>query len=149
MTQSSPEGIILGKGSTLIKMEVSVSEKPKQETLEEAAERYATGKSSSDVFKKAHIRDFIEGAKWQQEQDKNKYSEEDMILYSDYVLMCSAEKTFKLPLKPKKWFKEIGGEASFMKAIELGAKWQQEQIYNQIKKLYAQCLDIIEQFKNK
>ena len=43
-----------------------------------------------------------------------------------------------------------------------GAKWQQEQIYNQIKELYdnenitgfskrayAQCLDIIEQFKNK
>jgi hypothetical protein len=44
----------------------------------------------------------------------------------------------------------------------VGAKWQQEQIYNQIKELhdnehitgfskraYAQCLDIIEQFKNK
>jgi hypothetical protein len=43
-----------------------------------------------------------------------------------------------------------------------GAKWKQEQIYNQIKELYdnenitgfskrayAQCLDIIEQFKNK
>ena len=43
-----------------------------------------------------------------------------------------------------------------------GAKWQQEQIYNQIKQLYdnenitgfskrayAQCLDIIEEFKNK
>jgi hypothetical protein len=43
-----------------------------------------------------------------------------------------------------------------------GAKWQQEQIYNQIKEFhdnehitgfskraYAQCLDIIEQFKNK
>ena len=43
-----------------------------------------------------------------------------------------------------------------------GAKWQQEQIYNQIKELYdneditgfskrayAQCLDIIEQIKNK
>jgi hypothetical protein len=50
----------------------------KQETLEEAAERYATGKSSSDVFKKAHIRDFIEGAKWQQEQDKNKFSVEEV-----------------------------------------------------------------------
>ena len=43
-----------------------------------------------------------------------------------------------------------------------GAKWQQEQIYNQIKGLYdnenitgfskrayAQCLDIVEQFKKK
>lgn len=46
-------------------------------------------------------------SKFQQEQDKNKYSEKDMILYSDYVLMCSAEKTFKLPLKPKKWFEQF------------------------------------------
>jgi hypothetical protein len=49
-----------------------------------------------------------------------------------------------------------------MSAFKLGAKWQQEQIYNQIKELYdnenitgfskrayAQCLDIIEQFKKK
>jgi hypothetical protein len=48
------------------------------------------------------------------------------------------------------------------KAFIAGAKWQQEQIYNQIKELYdnenitgfskrayAQCLDIIEQFKKK
>jgi hypothetical protein len=53
-------------------------EKPKQETLEEVAEIYTIGKSSSDVFKKAHIRDFMAGAKWQQEQDKNKYSEEEV-----------------------------------------------------------------------
>lgn len=51
--------------------------------------------------------------------------------------------------------------AEYVGFIE-GAKWQQEQIYNQIKDLcdnenitgftkraYAQCLDIIEQFKNK
>ncbi len=41
------------------------------------------------------------------EQEKKMYSEEDMILYSDYVLMCSAEKTFKLPLKPKEWFEQF------------------------------------------
>jgi hypothetical protein len=29
----------------------------------------------------------------------------------------------------EKWFKEIGGEASFMKAIEFGAKWQAERMY--------------------
>jgi hypothetical protein len=51
-----------------------------KETLEEVAEIYATGKSSSDVFKEAHIRDFIEGSKWQQEQDKNKYSEEEVLV---------------------------------------------------------------------
>jgi hypothetical protein len=48
-----------------------------KETLE-AAKIYATGKSSIDVFKEEHIRDFMEGAKWQQEQDKNKYSENDL-----------------------------------------------------------------------
>ena len=50
----------------------------------------------------------------------------------------------------------------YLEGIEEGAKWQQEQIYNLIKQLYdneeitgftkrayAQCLDIIEQFKNK
>ena len=42
--------------------------KPKQETLEEAAERYAERKSSSSVFQEAHKKDFIEGAKWQQER---------------------------------------------------------------------------------
>ena len=42
--------------------------KPKQETLEEVAERYAEGKSSSSVFQEAHKKDFIEGAKWQQER---------------------------------------------------------------------------------
>jgi hypothetical protein len=42
-----------------------------KETLEEAAERRFPSKTEMyDVF--------IEGSKWQQEQDKNKYSEEDM-----------------------------------------------------------------------
>jgi hypothetical protein len=40
----------------------------KQETLEEVAEGYSIGKSSSSVFQEAHKKDFIEGAKWQQEQ---------------------------------------------------------------------------------
>lgn len=47
----------------------------KQETLEEAAEKYATGKSSSEVFKKAHIDDFIAGATWQAER---MYTEDDL-----------------------------------------------------------------------
>jgi hypothetical protein len=45
----------------------------KEETIEEAAERYSIGKSSSSVFQEAHKKDFIEGAKWQQEQDKKCY----------------------------------------------------------------------------
>lgn len=34
------------------------------------------------------------------------YSEEEMIEYSDYCLMCSAEKTLKIPLLPKEWFEQ-------------------------------------------
>jgi hypothetical protein len=101
----------------------------KQETLEEVAERYSANELSQLGF--------INGAKWQQEQDnkelamwklavekqearctslrgvisdlqdKNKFSEEEVILYSDYVLMCSAEKTLKIPLQPKEWFEQF------------------------------------------
>jgi hypothetical protein len=39
----------------------------KKETLEEAAKKYAEGKSSVEVFQEAHIIDFNNGAKWQQE----------------------------------------------------------------------------------
>jgi hypothetical protein len=44
-----------------------------KETLEEAAERaYSCGLFSTKTA-------FIAGAKWQQEQDKNKYSEEEVL----------------------------------------------------------------------
>ena len=50
----------------------------KQETLEEAAHEYF--KRGQLGFEKAADTEmaFIKGAKWQQEQDKNKYSEEDL-----------------------------------------------------------------------
>ena len=58
----------------------------KQETLEEAAKKYATLITKKwikgDVCnseKEDIIVHFVSGAKWQQEQDKNKYSEEDLI----------------------------------------------------------------------
>jgi hypothetical protein len=44
-----------------------------KETLEEVAERLKVG------WKIDRPSDFIEGAKWQQEQDKNKYSEEEVL----------------------------------------------------------------------
>ena len=50
-------------------------EEPKQETLEEAAKKYAEGKSSVEVFQEAHIIDFNNGAKWQAER---MYSEEEV-----------------------------------------------------------------------
>jgi hypothetical protein len=56
----------------------------KQETLEEAAENYKikiikSGRSHRVEYTQQIKLDFIAGAKWQQEQDKNKYSEEDMM----------------------------------------------------------------------
>jgi hypothetical protein len=58
---------------------VGCDRKPKQETLEEAG-IIATGMCEHlDAKEQAFfIAGFIESAKWQQEQDKNKYSEEDM-----------------------------------------------------------------------
>jgi len=53
-----------------------------QETLEEAAEKYAEGKSSSSVFQEAHKKDFIKGAKWQAER---MYSEEDLVELLNFV----------------------------------------------------------------
>ena len=57
---------------------------------------------------------------------------------------------------------ETNNYKALAKGFEAGAKWQQEEIYNQIKELYdnehitgfskraySQCLDIVEQFKNK
>ncbi|WGK93829.1 MULTISPECIES: hypothetical protein [Flavobacterium] len=71
-------------------------EEPKQETLEEYdAESYLAG-IKSDL-----AQDY-----WCKQQER-RYSEEDMNEYADYVLMCSAEKTFKLPLPPKEWFKQF------------------------------------------
>ena len=151
----------------------------KQETLEEVAKSHAiyelenNYKPTKESFKLACKRNFIRGAKWQQEQDKkyfHKYlkSEQDIqiekmaklginttgqcfeqmvtslillqeqfknestadyidrhivealvetakkeIIYSDmeeyanYCLMCSTEKTLKIPLSPKEWFEQF------------------------------------------
>ena len=60
--------------------------KSKQETLEEAALRlYSYVNDDTRLL-------FINGAKWQQEQDKNKYSEEEVDELLDTLLnnnMCS------------------------------------------------------------
>jgi hypothetical protein len=61
-------------------------EEPKQETLEEAAESYSEvpmfwmGSPRLDIK-----RGFELGAKWQQEQDKNKYSEEEVIAFAQWM----------------------------------------------------------------
>lgn len=48
---------------------------PKQETLEEASYNYTKDK----INRTSHLIGFRDGAKWQQEQDKKLYSEEDML----------------------------------------------------------------------
>ena len=37
----------------------------------------------------------------------------------------------------ERWFKEIGRDASFIKAIEFGAKWKQEQMYSYEDMMFA------------
>jgi hypothetical protein len=62
-------------------------DEPKQETLEEAAANYlhrvADGKRTTGYSDE----DFIEGAKWQQEQDKKKFSEEEVDLLHKSITM--------------------------------------------------------------
>jgi hypothetical protein len=72
-----------------------------KETIDEAAERYAEGKSSNFTFRTTHIRDFSAGAKW---QAKTMYSEEEMIIimdsYADDVMGgCN--------LRAKEWFEQL------------------------------------------
>ena len=51
----------------------------KQETLEEVAEYYSRiTLNKGNLMNSLQVNGFIAGAKWQQEQDKNKYSEEDL-----------------------------------------------------------------------
>lgn len=67
-------------------------EKLKQETLEEVAKAFAKtqvlrGKNLSewdDKVEEIIARNFTEGAKWQQEQDENKYSEEEVRRIAEY-----------------------------------------------------------------
>ena len=81
-------------------------ESQKQETLEEAAERlYPTTinsftDSGFDMSETERLI-FINGAKWQQEQNKNLYSEEDM-----YKLMYEYQEWLVLTLEPVKTFEE-------------------------------------------
>ena len=58
-----------------------------KETLEEAAEKLypITGEYFDKEFYMVKRLAFINGAKWQQEQDKNKYNEEDMIAFAEFI----------------------------------------------------------------
>ena len=81
--------------------------KPKQKTLEEVAKKkYPMFKgetyigNNKKMLKRAA---FIAGAKWQQEQNKNLYSEEEVI-----AILENFSSTFNLiTTTPKKWFEQF------------------------------------------
>lgn len=85
-------------------------QEPKQETLEEVAERlYPLRNTFLERFKDLEQKIFIEGAKWQQEQDKKLYSEEEMLkmLHKfgfDYTYNYKGEKTIYEWIP--EWFEE-------------------------------------------
>ena len=75
-------------------------EEPKQETLEEAAERI---NSTSGIYDDI-TNELIMMAKWQQEQNKNKFSEENMQEYAEFCIKCYVK---GLPcIIAKDWFEQ-------------------------------------------
>jgi hypothetical protein len=63
----------------------------KQETLEEAAEKYAKTAEGIDIpYQNGLYYGFVEGAKWQQEK---MYSEEDMVAFLDWSKSTNKEKS--------------------------------------------------------
>ena len=78
-----PNDVVLGYKTSLDAQMLDKIE-PKQETLEEAAVNcWAEGTwDNRDSFTDG----FVEGAKWMQDKNKNKYSEEDMLDFAYYLI---------------------------------------------------------------
>lgn len=55
---------------------------------------YSTNYQFAQAYAKYHT-------EWHKEENYK-----DMEEYADYCLMCSAEKTFKIPLTPQAWYKQ-------------------------------------------
>jgi hypothetical protein len=82
-------------------------EESEQETLEEAAERLYSDKEYS-MYGEIRRHSFIAGAKWQQEQDKNKYSEEEVRKISlDFFYHWWNSKGTNTEQGFDKWFEQI------------------------------------------
>lgn len=80
--------------------------------LEEAAKKYAnkkgdipTTKLEDAIFKQG----FIDGAKWQQKQDKNLYSEEDLLKFGAFVRIedKKEKRLFLIQDYFKKWIEKV------------------------------------------
>jgi hypothetical protein len=82
-------------------------EEPKQKTLEEAAKEFSHESADCDYeegIKIGKYQGFIEGAKWQQAQDKNKYSEQEVLKL--LITFCN-DRTFLKKYVAKQWFKKF------------------------------------------
>jgi hypothetical protein len=87
----------------------SVIQEPKQEKLEEVAEKWNEKQTTLEFGKPYNapnrIKAFIEGAKWQQEQDNNKFSEEEIHkIIGSYQAHLTA---FNTNFTYNKWFEQF------------------------------------------
>jgi hypothetical protein len=89
----------------------SKKEEPKQETLEEVAENYINKFYSHYVFKELLKPIFIDAVKFQQEQDKNKYSEEEVLTHLNNLIKMPSSELDKFTndtgLVTMKWFEQF------------------------------------------
>jgi hypothetical protein len=88
-----------------------------KETIEEATENYCSVNHAINEDR-ASWQDiefaFKDGAKWQQEQDKNKYSEEDMVNFYEWT-------TIMYPIQIR--FLTTSDKRGFYTTKELFTKW--------------------------
>ena len=81
-----------------------------KETLEEAAFNFTAGKSVKEICSRM---DFIKGSKfgaeWQQVQDKNLYSEDDLLNFGAFVRIedKKEKRLFLVQDYYKKWFNQF------------------------------------------
>ena len=81
----------------------------KKETLEEFSRR-RFNEQKLDTYTSYNIEDAIkEGAKWQQKQDKNLYSEEDLLKFGAFVRIedKKEKRLFLIQDYFKKWFNQF------------------------------------------
>lgn len=85
--------------------EIGLYEELKQEILEEAAEKFYPPKTTDLICSPKLVRDsFIAGAKWQQEQDKKLYSEEEVLRI---ITECKSYLSFGDEFNEIKWFEQF------------------------------------------
>jgi hypothetical protein len=137
---------------SLSKKCICPKEEPKQETLEEAAKRYAT--DMSGTYYEDLYNAFINGAKWQQEQDKNKYSAEEQtdILEVGQILVNEETLEYGL-LQYIKICLECNNESQAIRLLEKYGFEKQEERYSEeevleiLNKFSASCYSPIEKFE--